>query len=174
MTTYIILLRAINVGAKNRLPMKELVPLLAASGFDNIKTILQTGNIVLDSEQPPLEKIKQLINDKFGFTPATLCLNSSEFSAVVEASPYAQFEGKFVHFYFCMQPPMLNTTKLDSLIKPSESYQLIGDVFYLHAPEGIGRSKLVAGVEKCLGIAATGRNSNTVNKINRLMTDKSH
>jgi len=166
---YIVLLRGINVGGNNLLPMKALTPLLAAAGFANISTILQTGNIILDSEGDPAARIVALITQQFGFSPATMCLSGEEFKRVAQQNPYPDFEGKFVHFYFCQQAPSLDKEGLAALAKESESYQLIGNVFHLHAPEGIGRSKLVANIDKCLGVAGTGRNANTVNKIIALL-----
>lgn len=166
---YIILLRAINVGGKNLVPMKALVPVLEQQGFKNIKTILQTGNIVLESTNHPLEDIKSLISAHFGFMPETLCLGCEEFEQIVAQNPYAEFEGKFVHLYFCNELPKPDLQRLEELARESEHYQINGSICYLHAPEGIGRSKLVAGLEKGLGVAATGRNLNTVNKIAALL-----
>ena len=74
-------------------------------------------------------------------------------------------EGKTVHFYFCFEKPTLNLDKVESYISSSESYELKGNVLYLHAPDGIGRSKLVLNIESCLGVSYTGRNLNTVLKL---------
>jgi len=169
MKRYVVLLRAINVGGNNLLPMKELTPILETEGFTNIKTVLQTGNIILSSDGDPTAKIVALIADNFGFSPATLCLSAEQFSHYVDINPYPEFEGKFVHYYFCQQTPSLDDARIKTLAKESEHYQLIGNMFYLHAPEGIGRSKLVASIEKCLGVAGTGRNANTVKKIYALL-----
>jgi uncharacterized protein (DUF1697 family) len=79
--------------------------------------------------------------------------------------PYQGFEGKFVHFYFCKEAPKIDKTKLLALTTETECYELIDNVFYLHAPDGIGRSKLVANIESCLGVPATGRNLNTIKKL---------
>jgi uncharacterized protein (DUF1697 family) len=57
---------------------------------------------------------------------------------------------------------------LDALRAPTERFQLLGNVFYLHAPDGIGRSKLAANVEKRLGVATTARNFRTVDKVLQL------
>jgi len=84
-------------------------------------------------------------------------------------NPYKNFEGKFVHFYFCEKEITLDQDKLDKYIVVSEEYQVKDNVFYLHAPEGIGRSKLVANIESCLGQSSTGRNLNTINKINTML-----
>lgn len=173
MSKFIILLRGVNVGGNNVLPMKELSLFLEKLGFDNVRTYIQSGNIVLTSDKRPDDRIGASIQTKFGFAPEVLVLIEREFHAVVENNPYKEYEGKFVHFYFCKEPPTLDTNKLDALALESERYTLIGNVFYLHAPDGIGRSKLVAKIETCLGVPATGRNLNTVNKLSIMIENTS-
>lgn len=175
MQTFVILLRGINVGGKNMLPMKALVPLLSAHQYQNISTYIQTGNIVLTAqscsqkiptEQANLEQdIKDIIANNFGFTPNVFAISADEFSAAVSNNPYKDIDGKLVHFYFCQQNIDLNLDKTNKYLADSESYQVKNNVLYLHAPDGIGRSKLVANIETCLGQAGTGRNLNTINKI---------
>jgi uncharacterized protein (DUF1697 family) len=172
MKTYIILLRGVNVGGKNLLPMKELRTLLESNGFQNVNTYIQSGNIVLTASQRPENEIETLIQNEFGFTPVILTLSKEEFKSAVANNPYKEYEGKFVHFYFCMDTPGLNTTKLEGLASETERYKVADKVFYLHAPDGIGRSKLVKKIEDCLGVSATGRNLNTVKKLEEMMSLK--
>jgi uncharacterized protein (DUF1697 family) len=169
MKTYIILLRGVNVGGKNLLPMKELSTALESDGFKNVKTYIQSGNIVLKSDKRPENKIAALIQQNFGFTPEVLTLSEEEFKSAISNNPYKEYEGKFVHSYFCKETPKQNTSKLESLVSDTERYKIIDKVFYLHAPDGIGRSKLVAKIEDCLGVPATGRNLNTVNKLEEII-----
>jgi len=167
--TYIVLLRGINVGGNNLLPMKELKILLENYGFVNVRTYIQSGNIILNYSKNPDTYISSLINSKFGFQPKVLTLSKKEFDSAVSNNPYQEYEGKFVHFYFCKQSPKLNTEKLESVVVDTESYTLIDNVFYIHAPDGIARSKLIVNIEKCLGVTATGRNLNTVNKLTEML-----
>ena len=171
MNKYVVLLRGINVGGKNLLPMKELKALLENTGFKSVKTYIQSGNIVLMSIKKPQNDVGALINKKFGFTPEILALSEKEFKASVANNPYQEYEGKFVHVYFCQTKPKLNIEKLEKLISETERYEIIGSVFYLHAPDGIARSKLVANIESCLGVSATGRNLNTVNKLKEMVNN---
>ena len=67
MNTYVILLRGVNVGGKNILPMKDLCTLLQKHGFDNVKTYIQSGNVVLSSITTPGDDIATLIDSEFGF-----------------------------------------------------------------------------------------------------------
>ncbi len=169
MNAYIILLRGVNVGGKNLLPMKELKSLLEDASFDNVKTYIQSGNIVLKSAKNPEKIIGELIQNNFSFTPEVMVLSESEFHTSVSNNPYPEYEGKFVHFYFCKRKPKINLAKIETSISETERYQLIGNTFYLHAPDGIARSKLVVGIEKHLGAPATGRNLNTVNKLKEIL-----
>lgn len=171
MNTYIILLRGVNVGGKNMLPMKELKLHLDDTGFKRVSTYIQSGNVVLQSDKDPesiesLEStIEALIQSKFGFKSEVLVLTEKEFNFAVLNNPYPTYEGKFVHFYFCKAPPKINAPRLAEQASETERYELVDNIFYLHAPDGIGRSKLVAGIESCLGVSATGRNLNTINKL---------
>ncbi|MDN4502504.1 DUF1697 domain-containing protein [Alteromonadaceae bacterium BrNp21-10] len=169
MNTYIVLLRGINVGGKNLLSMKELTRILSEAGFNNVKTYIQSGNVVLDGVKNPGDDVASLIESNFGFRPALLSLSKNEFELCIANNPYQGVEGKCVHFYFCKGNPTLNKTKLAQLAAETERYALIGHVFYLHAPNGIGRSKLVANIEACLGVSATGRNLNTISKVQRML-----
>ena len=169
MNTYIVLLRGINVGGNNLLTMKELKILLENSDFENVRTYIQSGNIILNYSKNPENDISSLINSNFGFQPKVITLSENEFNSAVSNNPYPEYEGKFVHFYFCKKSPKLNTEKLESVVADTEKYTLIDNVFYIHAPEGIARSKLIVNIEKCLGVTATGRNLKTVNKLSTML-----
>jgi len=147
------------------LPMKALKSLLENSGFKAVSTYIQSGNLVLMGSKNPSLEVKELIQSEFGFTPEVLALSEKEFNLSVANNPYPEHEGKTVHFYFCTGTPKINNAKLEGVASETESYKLVGKVFYLHAPNGIGRSKLVASIESCLGVSATGRNLNTINKL---------
>jgi len=168
MKTYIILFRGINVGGKNILPMKELVEVLSGNDYQNIRTYIQSGNMVLQSQGKP-EDIASIVLDRFGFEPEVLVLEESEFHAALENNPFSSPHGKDIHFYFCMDKPQPDIAKLEKYISASEEYHIKGKVFYLFAPDGIGRSKLVANIESCLRVAATGRNLNTIHKLQEML-----
>ena len=164
MNTYIVLLRGINVGGRNLLPMKELVRILAESHYQHINTYIQSGNIVLQSEEKP-ENIASLIHEKYGFKPSVFVLELSELQAAMANNPYRSPKGKDIHFFFCQDPPTIENVKLERYKSETEAFYLEGKVFYLYAPDGIGRSKLASNIESCLGTAATGRNLNTMEKL---------
>ncbi len=165
METFIALFRGINVGGKTTIPMKDLASLMIDCGYENVQTYIRSGNVVFNSKKNPNTDIRALIENKFGFKPEVLILNSEDLNQALENNPYNSTEGKLCYFYFCKSlPKSINTSKLAE-IKVTEEYCIIGKVFYLFSPDGIGRSKLAASVERCLGVPATARNLNTVKKL---------
>ncbi|MCG7534778.1 DUF1697 domain-containing protein [Pseudoalteromonas sp. OOF1S-7] len=171
MKKYIVLLRGINVSGKNILPMKELVNILEGIGCENVRTYIQSGNLVLHSNLSAslLEKsIAEALANTKGFDVPVIAQTVSKFKTAVEACPFQATEGKLLHYFFMASTPILNNDSLLSLCASSERYKLKDNIFYLYAPDGIGRSKLVANIEKVLGVPATARNHNTVQKLLKL------
>ena len=171
MKTYILLFRGINVGGRNILPMKALTLLLEQQGFTSVRSYIQSGNIVLQASTRPGDAIGSAIETQFGFRPEIMVLDRRELEAAAGNNPYASADGKSVHFYFADRVPAPDPDRLAALASGTERFALDGKVFYLYAPDGIGRSRLVAGLEKCLGVPATGRNLNTVNKLLEMARD---
>jgi uncharacterized protein (DUF1697 family) len=176
MKTYIALFRGINVGGKNILPMKDLKKILEQEGCSNVKTFIQSGNVVfqirLNDREKLAEDISGKILKKHGFEPKILLLDSVELRAAVENNPFDANEGKALHFYFLSSKPA--SPDLDQLTEAksgSEDFKLHGNVFYLYAPDGIGRSKLAAKVEQCLGVPLTARNWNTISKLTGIVNE---
>ena len=168
MNTWIALLRGINVGGKHIIPMKELVRLMEENGFANVKTYIQSGNVVFQSPARPGDEIGVLIAQKFGFKPDIFILSEKELKTAMANNPYEPDLGKNVHFFFFYrEDPPIDVEFLESLRAPSEEYTLTGNVFYLHAPEGIGRSKMVEKLGKAFPreVSMTARNLNTMNKL---------
>lgn len=157
------------MGGKNLIPMKELVVLLEQNGFQNVKTYIQSGNVVFQAKQVSIARLGKLMTAKFGFKPEVIILEQSEFESSIQHNPYHPTDGKFAHFYFCSKAPEIDSAKLEKYVSESEEYKIKNKVFYLYAPKGIGRSKLVANIESCLGVPVTGRNLNTINKLREML-----
>lgn len=165
MQEFIVLFKGVNVGGNNILPMKALVSLLKKHDFYNVSSYIQSGNIVVSYDGNPTEIIKSLVNQHYGFTPELFILNKSELTSAFNYCPYNEHEGKFVHYYFCQDDIKLNTEAIDKHLADSEIYTVKNNVLFLYAPNGIGRSKLVANITVCLGQSNTGRNLNTIRKV---------
>jgi uncharacterized protein (DUF1697 family) len=177
MPTHIALFRGINVVGNNSLPMKELVEVLTELGCQNILTYIQSGNAVFDCKKRSMavlaKSIGQLVEERRGFAPAVMLLTREELEKAARGNPFpdAVSEPKSLHLGFLDSVPKKpNRKKLDELRTDSESYQLKGRVFYLHAPDGIGRSKLAAGAEKAIGVPMTMRNWRTVENVMELVS----
>jgi uncharacterized protein (DUF1697 family) len=167
MKTWIALLRGINIGGHHKVPMKRLVELMQAHGFADVRTYIQSGNIVFTSPAKPGTEISDLIEAEFGFRPAVLILSAAELKKALNNNPYDGCEGKFVSLHFCSRTPRsVDYELLESLRARTERYRLSGKVFYLHAPDGFARSKLVGKLGKAFpGVTMTARNLNTVRKL---------
>jgi uncharacterized protein (DUF1697 family) len=178
MTTYIALFRGINVGGNSILPMKELVAVLESLGVQDIKTYIQSGNVIFRSKAadtaPLARKIGAAIRKSHGFEPQVLLLDSAELDKVIRENPYPEAEAvpNTLHVNFLAAiPPKPDLRALEKIRTESERFHLAGDVLYLHAPDGIGRSKLAASMERLLGVPMTSRNWNTVHKLKVMIGD---
>jgi len=172
MNTYIVFLRGINVGGNCTLPMRELVAILETMGAENVRTYIQSGNVVFKSIKIDMISFSAQLSDEImlrcGFAPQVHMLTLESLSKAISCNPYpeAVSDASSLHLGFLVNTPSEpDLDKMSSLRKESERFQLIGDVFYLHAPEGIGRSKLAASAEKLLEVTMTMRNWKTVCKV---------
>jgi uncharacterized protein (DUF1697 family) len=172
MNTYIALFRGINVGGKNSLPMKGLVALLQYIGARKVRTYIQSGNAVFQSaSKNPSQLSKQLsaeIKKNYGFEPSVLILGLDAIKKAMAENPFpeAEEEPSSLHLGFLTSVPMNpDFGKLNRLKTESERFHLSDKIIYLHAPDGVGRSKLAASIEKLLGVTMTDRNWRTVSEI---------
>jgi len=154
--------------------MKDLKQILEKLGYRNIRTYIQSGNVVFESNKACSEKeaatISDAVEDEFGFRPSVLLLSEKDLKAALDGNPFPTSVGKHLHFNFLeTQPVAPELETLARLKSETEQFKLAGRVFYLYAPDGIGRSKLAEKVERCLGVAATGRNFNSVNAILKML-----
>ena len=179
MNTYVALFRGINVGGKNILPMKELTAVLEGLGSSNVQTYIQSGNVVFQTTKRGTQKLGRDIGAAIGashqFVPRVLVLSIQDFRNAIASNPFpvGETDPKSLHLSFLESPPPSpDLAKLAALQSVNERFKLVGRVFYLHAPDGIGRSRLAANVEKALGVAGTARNWRTVNVILSLATKK--
>jgi uncharacterized protein (DUF1697 family) len=172
MKTYIALFRGINVGGRHILPMKELVAILEDLGCRNVKTYIQSGNAVFESKVNNTSQLSKKISSEIkksrGFEPHVLLLQLEEMEKAITNNPFPEGEKdpKALHVGFLTATPKTPDLKaLESLKANREQFKLMDNIFYLYAPEGIGRSKLAASSEKLIGVPLTDRNWGTVRKI---------
>ena len=176
MTRWIALFRGINVGGNNMLPMKALRALLEEIGCEEVKTYIQSGNVIfshsLDSSASLSTLIAKAVLDSHDFEPKVLLLTVAEMSEIANLNPFPQAEDNPTSlsvFFLAQEPISAAIDEMRKIKSKSESFSLIGSAFFLHAPDGSGRSKLAAKAEKLLGVCATARNWRTVTKILELV-----
>jgi len=175
MVTFIALFRGINVGGKNAISMKTLTEILEAKGCVDVKTYIQSGNVLFKASRSKTESLSQeiakAIKSNHGFEPDIMVLNLEEFKEAIDANPFPTDHPKYLHLYFLAKSPKQpDFEALNRIKSASERFQLIGKVFYLYAPDGIGRSKLAAGAERLIGVRATARNWNTVTALLKMVS----
>lgn len=179
MKTWIVFLRGINVGGKNKLPMAELRDCLGAHGFDDIKTYIRSGNVVLRSAatapRHEIEKrVKSAIKSGFGFDILVMVLTPEYLLRSMEQNPWGQsFESpNFMFLYFLgAQPEAPDLDGLRAVKTDNEKLELIEDVCYAYAGDGAGRSKMFARIERSLGVPATARNWRTLQKMTDILRE---
>ena len=177
MNTFIALIRGINVVGKNILPMKNLVKILEDMGCEEVKTYIQSGNIVFKIKQNQklqiAREISSRISEIYGFEPHVMLLNIAELQEAIAKNPFKTENGKALHFFFLDSLPQKpDLERLITVKSKSEEFKLDKNIFYLYAPDGIGRSKLAAIIEKCMGVPVTARNWNTVSKLVQILNSK--
>lgn len=165
-TSYVAFLRGINVGGHRKVPMAALRELVGEVFSDAVpKTYIASGNLVFETTCGPAETAALLsknIHGRFGFEVPVYVLKHSDLAALIAACPWPEAAGNRVLAFLCLQLPKPNFARMEALRSGREAFANVGNTLWLHAPEGIGRSKLAAKVEALLGVEATARNLNTL------------
>ena len=170
--TYVVLLRGINIGPRNRISMPELRELLEGAGFDDVRTYVQSGNVVLSSDLSSdgvARKAERLIRERFGLDIAVVVRTGAELAAVVRRNPLGDVAKNPKRYQVTflagkLERPALN--QLEAAAAPSERFVVASREVYAWTPDGIARSKLWAMLAgKQLGVTATARNWTTVTKL---------
>ncbi len=165
----VLLLRGINVGGSGRLAMAALRATLEKAGAREVRTLIQSGNAVFGHPEPDADRLRRAISDavaaEHGFRPEAVVLTPEALAATLEADPFPDAEPKRVHLWLSAAPPTPQAARLDALASPSERWAEAGGALWLSAPDGIGRSKLAAGMERALGVPATARNLDVLRRL---------
>lgn len=168
MTRYVLLLRGVNVSGANTVKMVEFRAFLGEHGFTEVETYIQSGNAVFSS---PLSKeavhqgVSHAFQPFFGFAPKMMIVSEQELSAAIAGNPFTDpgIDPARLHLGFMADEP--TGTALEMIAaKPRtrEEYLIAGRVFYLHSPDGVGKSKFFEGLERILKVPVTFRNWRTV------------
>jgi uncharacterized protein (DUF1697 family) len=173
MAVHIALLRAVNVGGRS-LKMASLIALANDLGFENPRTLLQSGNLVFESRERGDAKLEQRLEaeaeKRFGFPVDFMLRTATEWRGLVAANPYPEAARDDPAHLLAMPlktaPAAGALDALRAAIKGPEQVEIDGRDAYLVYPAGIGRSKLtITVIERHLGVRGTARNWNTVLKL---------
>jgi uncharacterized protein (DUF1697 family) len=168
---YIALLRGINVSGKNSIKMVELTAMMEALKFKNIKTYIQSGNIVFsdnsDDTRKLEAKIKAAILKTFGHTVPVLVIEASIFTEVIKKNPYlkaTKSDSAFWHVTLLSEAPESEKVKLlQGGDFGSTTFKYVDKAIYLYTPDGYGNTKLSnTFLENKLKVSATTRNWKTM------------
>jgi uncharacterized protein (DUF1697 family) len=171
---YIALLRGINVGGQKKIKMVDLKNMFETLGFKNVKTYIQSGNIVFDYDCTNTTKlgnyIEKKISETFGFFVKAIIRTDEEFRNLVNNNPFVKepnVELDKLYVTFMLDIPEPSTVIfLDVKKEENEKFLIISREVYLYCPNGYGRTKLNnAMFEKKLKNVATTRNWKTINNI---------
>jgi uncharacterized protein (DUF1697 family) len=169
MARQIALLRGINIGPNKRVPMPRLRELFAEHGYEDVKTYVASGNVVLTSKVSArkLEKeLEKLIEDEWGFDVAVIVRTRDELADVIEREPFGDVADnpKFLQVSFLSgEPDAANAKRINEACVAPEQVVIDGREIYAWHPDGIGRSELAKLLAtKKLGVTVTARNWRTV------------
>jgi uncharacterized protein (DUF1697 family) len=170
----IALLRGVNVGGHNRIKMEVLKSLCEGLGLCDIRTYIQSGNIVFSTSDKSLAKVAGRIEDSIekeaGFRPSVILRTASELHGVVARNPFADREdvapNKLYVTFLASEPTTEARDKVLAFKADPEELRIVGRELYIFFPDGMGRTKLpLPAIERALKVPATARNWNTVTKL---------
>lgn len=165
MGVWVALLRGVNVSGAGKLPMAEFRDMLAGLGLGAVRTYIQSGNAVFESDRTA-DALELVIRDavaaRFGFAPETFVRSGQEIAAAVTDHPFAGAEPKLVHVCFLRETPAPDEAALQALALPGDGWHIGPRRFTLSTPGGYGTSKLAERLPRLLPQPMTARNLRTL------------
>jgi uncharacterized protein (DUF1697 family) len=198
MASHVALLRGINVGGRNKVPMADLREVVTSLGHTGVSTYIQSGNVLFSTAEDDTAKLaaalESAISDRFGIWSSVVVLSRDELARVLAANPYPDEPNpRMVHVVFLNgSPPQdlldrITAAESAAAAKGSrDTVQSAGpaagqpQALFLHTPDGFGTSELAQNVFKIIappkksqpGLAATARNWATATKLLSLCEEK--
>lgn len=170
MPTYVALLRGINVGKAKRVKMADLREIVGGLGYTDVKTLLNSGNVVFDAPRKlpakAADELQKAILDGTGVSSRVTLMSADELEAVLEACPLLDVADDHSRLYVAVLPSKAHVRKLEDIDAESPERLALGPrVAYLWHPEGVRDSKLAKAVADVMGDDITSRNFKTMTKI---------
>jgi uncharacterized protein (DUF1697 family) len=173
-TVYVGLLRAVNVGGRGSVAMADLRQMAQDLGFSDVRTILQSGNLVFRGDPQPRREIEARLEgagrDRLGLTTDFIVRTATDWEAARARNPFPQEAredpGHLVTFFLRGRPAADSEPRLQAAVRGPERVRVVDSQAYVVYPDGIARSRLTLPlIEKYVGFRGTGRNWNTVTKL---------
>ncbi len=180
METYIAVLRGINVSGHNIIKMDVLRKLFEDSGYGNVRTYIQSGNVIFANVKTVAGKLEKNISEKilnaFGFDVPVIVRDLNEMKKLIKGNPFLKNAGQDVKNLYAIllsnEPAKELTGKIPEVPNDSTIYRITGKTVYLYCPGGYGNTKLTnAFFEKHLRVTATARNWRTICELAKIAGD---
>jgi uncharacterized protein (DUF1697 family) len=170
---WVALLRGINVGGKNLVPMKELVAMFAAAGCSDVKSYIQSGNVVFSATAAAAAKLPAVVGKsierRFGFAVPIVVRSADDLAAIAESNPFLAPDGDFAILavmFLADKPTARAIATLDAGRSPPDEFVVRGREIFVRCPNGFARTKLTnAWFDSKLSTMSTARNWRTVLKL---------
>nr|WP_299072699.1 DUF1697 domain-containing protein [uncultured Allomuricauda sp.] len=176
MKTYIALLRGINVSGQKKIKMTDLKLTLEKKDLKNVRTYIQSGNIVFDSEMFEINLLQDLVHDAimedFGFDVPTLITEGRKLEKILEENPFKnEVEENRLYFVLLKEVPSQNLVEeFNTLSFVNEDFHVSESCVYLCCKKGYGNAKLNNNlIERKLKVQATTRNLKTMQKLTEMV-----
>lgn len=166
---YVALLRGINLAGKRKVAMADLVRCFGEAGGEDVRTYIQSGNVVFSSTVRSEAKLRVTLEEHVrgatGLDVAIVLRTAKEMAAVVAANPFPDAEpAKLLVGFLAAAPPAAAVQALERAVTAREGFVVHGREIYLDLPDGIGRSKAPLALDK-IPVPVTARNWRTVTKL---------
>jgi uncharacterized protein (DUF1697 family) len=174
---YLALFRGVNVGGKNKLPMKDLAQIFVQAGCTEVRTFIQSGNVLFNAPPRVAKKVAQIVpvevEERFGHRPPIVIRNAEQLAVVAANNPFlkagASEDRVFAMFLACT-PEAARVATLDPGRSAPDAFAVCGADIYLHLPTGIADTKLTnAYFDSRLATIGTSRNWRTVTTLLKMM-----
>jgi uncharacterized protein (DUF1697 family) len=185
MASHVALLRGINVGGQNKVPMAELREVVSSLGYAGVSTYIQSGNVLFTTEETDTGKLasdlEAAITASFGIKSSVVVLSRADLAGILDRNPYPNEPNpRYVHVVFLnagLPPDLVERVKAAQSAATAkgsrDTVTAIGPALFLHTPDGFGTSELAQVVLRVLGgpgkgragVAATARNWATSTKL---------
>lgn len=166
---WVALLRGVNLGGHKMVPMADLRALCAGLGWGGVQSYIASGNLVFAAAgtgEALARRLELALAAQMGVQVAVLVLAKAGLQAALAACPFDPLQGSHVHGFFLWADPVVRWPVFDALRLPNEALVVQGRVAWLHAPGGIGRSRLAENLHQVVtGTQMTARNLNTLRKL---------